>query len=55
MPCTYAVASKSRDGVAVTRMASFDPLGDGQDLWKPLSRTGHLDDRPQKATDKTSI
>ncbi|XP_043279338.1 non-lysosomal glucosylceramidase [Venturia canescens] len=53
MPCTYAVAGRSRSGVFISRKVNFDPSGDGRDLWTSLNDTGKLDSRAEKNSEKT--
>ena len=54
MPCTYAVTARSGMNVIVSRTLSFDPLGDGSDLWNSIGQNRNLDDKVQRVTDKTS-
>lgn len=43
MNCTYAIACKG-DENNVSCCTQFDPLGDGEKLWKDLSENGKLTD-----------
>ncbi|XP_046752311.1 non-lysosomal glucosylceramidase [Diprion similis] len=53
MPCTYAISSRSTDEVKVTRTLSFDPTGDGMEVWEDLETDGKLDERSIRTSPKT--
>lgn len=46
MDCTYSIACKKKadDGV-VTCCPKFDPLGNGEKLWKDLKENGKLTEK----------
>ncbi|XP_037079979.1 non-lysosomal glucosylceramidase-like isoform X2 [Pollicipes pollicipes] len=48
VPCRYALAARLKDDVAVSR-GSFDPTGNGLDLWNELAQTGSLTLQTDKA------
>lgn len=54
MPCTYGISAATRGEVGVSRMLSFDPESDGEELWKKLEDTGKLDDIVEAESSKTS-
>ncbi|XP_063981220.1 non-lysosomal glucosylceramidase isoform X1 [Diachasmimorpha longicaudata] len=53
MPCTYAIGSRARENVDISRTLKFDPLGDGMEFWKSLEWTGKLDAEPRRQSPKT--
>ncbi|XP_011314940.1 non-lysosomal glucosylceramidase [Fopius arisanus] len=48
MPCTYAIGSRARENVGISRTLEFDPLGDGIEFWESLGRTGKLEAEPRR-------
>lgn len=47
MPCTYALAAKSTEGVTVSKCLSFDPNSDGEIPWMQLFKNGKFDVTPE--------
>ncbi|GJQ72624.1 hypothetical protein Trydic_g1288 [Trypoxylus dichotomus] len=42
IPCSYALAAKTKAGVHISKLLYFDPNSDGQELWNQLYQNGEF-------------
>lgn len=54
MPCTYAISSRSKADINVTRKIAFDPHGNGASVWTDLEEQGSLKEDVTSTSPKTS-
>lgn len=54
MPCTYAISSRSKNDVNVSRKIAFNPLGNGASVWDDLEADGTLQEDAISTSPKTS-
>ena len=54
IPCTYAISSRAKKDVNVSRKIAFDPLGNGESIWNDLEAEGCLKDDAIFNSPKTS-
>lgn len=53
MPCTYAISSRSKADINVTRKIAFDPHGNGASVWTDLEEQGSLKEDVTSTSPKT--
>ncbi|XP_015605113.1 non-lysosomal glucosylceramidase [Cephus cinctus] len=53
MNCTYAISSRAKNGIENSRVLSFDPMSNGESLWRELEDNGKFEEKTLRASPKT--